>query len=101
MGCLERLFYIGMTCLITYQAWYNFRGASELGGQYNTWSALGYSVGSLIPAISLGFHACQLAKAKTPEDLYDMALSTPAKLFSYLYMAVLGYMVYYRLHAHF
>ena len=68
MGCLEKLFYLGMTCLIAYQAWYNFAGAKELGGKYDTWIYLMYAVGSLVPGITLGVHSWKLATAKTKED---------------------------------
>ena len=67
-GCLEKLLYVGLTCLICYQTWYNLGGAYELGGPYLSWTALAYSVGSLLPAIWLSVHACKLAFAKKAED---------------------------------
>ena len=101
MGCIEKLFFVGLTGLITYQAWYNFVGAMELGGKNMDVKSLAYSVGSLIPAIALGFHASKLAFAKTEEARQTLAAQTIFKVISYLYAAVLVAMVGFRVYIHF
>ena len=67
MGCIEKLFYVGLTAAIGYQTWYNLSSAVELGGSYMELKGLAYSVGTLIPAIFLGIHTSKLAFAKTTE----------------------------------
>ena len=65
MGCIDKLVSLGLTCILTYQAIYNLRGAMELGGKYMDTKHILYSIGSLIPAIFLGVHASRLSFAKT------------------------------------
>ena len=101
MGCLPKLFYIAMTCLITYQAVYNLRGAMELGRHYLHLTSLLYSVVSLVPAIALGIHACRMVFAKSAEKQQALAASSVHKWISRLYMALAALMVVARLYIYF
>ena len=101
MGCLPKLFYIAMTCLVTYQAIYNFRGAWELGGKYLDWRSLLYSVVSLVPAIALGIHACRMVFAKKAEKQEALAESILHKWISRIYMALAALLVLARVYVHF
>ena len=101
MGFLPKLFYIAMTCLVTYQAIYNFRGAWELGGKYLDWRSLLYSVVSLVPAIALGIHACRMVFAKKAEKQEALAESILHKWISRIYMALAALLVLARVYVHF
>ena len=96
MGCFEKLAYVGLTCILTYQVWYNLTGAMELGGKYMDTKELLYSVGSLVPAIILGIHACKLAFAKSDEARMALAASKLSKLICYFYMTLFAGMLVFR-----
>ena len=87
--------------MLIYQTWYNLRGAMELGGKYMGMKELLYSVGSLIPAIILGVHACKLAFAKTDDAKLKLAESTVCKIICYFYMALLTSCLLFRVFIHF
>ena len=101
MGCLPKLFYLVITCLVAYQAIYNLRGAMELGGNYMSWRSLLYSVVSLVPAIALGIHACRMVFAKKAEKQQALAESTVHRWISRIYMALAVLMVLARVIIHF
>ena len=101
MGCLDKVFNIGVTCLIFYQLYYNLGGAQELGGPYLEWHALAYSVGSLIPALLLGIHSTKLAFAKTDEERRQLASSCLHKGICYFYLTILGATLIFRVFMHF
>ena len=101
MGCLPKLFYVVMTCLVTYQAIYNLRGACELGSKYLDWPSLLYSVASLVPAILLGIHACRMVFAKNTEKQQALAESVVHKWISRIYMALAALMVVARVYIYF
>ena len=101
MGYVDKVGYIGLTCMLVYQAWHNLRGAMELGGKYMDMRDLLYSVGSLIPAIILGVHACKLAFAKGDEAKLKLAASTVGKVICYFYMALFSGCILFRVFIHF
>ena len=90
MGCIEKLYFIGLTSVLAYQTYYNLTGAMELGGKYMDTKMLVYSVGSLVPAIILGIHACKIAFAKSDEARQTLAASCLSKVIVWFYVATLG-----------
>ena len=95
-NCLRQLFYISLTALISYQALYNIIGANELGGKYNNFANLMYSVGSLIPGIALGVHATRMVGTKDTEKQESMANSKTYKYICYFYFAIIVGMLLFR-----
>ena len=101
MGCIDKVLFIGLTCAISYQVWYNLTGAMELGGKYMGTKELLYSIGTLLPAIYLGIHACKLVFAKSDEARQTLASSKLSKYICYFYTFIFGAMVVFRLFTHF
>ena len=101
MGCIDKLAYTGLTCVLSYQVWYNLTGAMELGGKYLDTKELLYSVGSLLPAIFLAIHACKFAFAKTDEARKTLASCTSSKVICYFYMALFAGMLAFRVYIRF
>ena len=101
MGCLAKLFNIGLTAVIIYQTWYNFWGANELGGIYLEWTALAYSIGTLLPAILLAIHNTKLEFAKSSEDKMKLADKKIYKYICYFYLTILAGMLCFRVFCRF
>ena len=101
MNCFEKLLFVCLTALITYETWYNFRGAMELGDSHMDLTSLAYSTGSLFPAIGLGVHASKLAFAKNDEARKTLADSCFYKLISYFYAAIFGLFILAKIILHF
>ena len=100
MGIFEKILFPGLTALISYQAIYNLIGDYELGELYLTWHSLGYSIGTLIPAILLGVHACKIAYSSSMDSKIEMANKLTYKLIAALYYGIVAYMICFRIYIH-
>ena len=99
--CCRKLLYFGLTAALVYQVFYNFMGARELGGSYLSLSHLLYSVGSLIPAVLLGIHACKLVCSNDDEKKLHMARSRTYKRICGFYLTIIAAMLLFRVFMHF
>ena len=73
----------------------------ELGGKYMGAKELLYSIGTLLPALFLGIHACKLAFAKSDDARLTLAASKLSKYICYFYTLILGAMILFRVYTHF
>ena len=73
----------------------------ELGGKYMDMWMLAYQVGSLIPAIALGIHACKLSFAKSQDARKTLCSAALYKWIAYFYCAVLAVMALGKVYSHF
>ena len=96
----KKLTFTVLTLAIAYQTWYNYAGAYELGGKYLDTKHMFYAVWSLIPALFLGIHAMRMVFTKKQEKSLHRAKSLWAKIASGFYLAILGYLIYWRVRIH-
>ena len=100
VGVLDKALSATLLAGITYQTYYNFRGAVDLGGKYIGLDSLTYSVFSLLPALAISLAHARLSFARTQETM-DKVLSKVKiyKVLSLIYFAIFLYLLCFKVFA--
>lgn len=98
---LDKIAFCGLTAVITYQIYYNYRAVTEMGHGYLSVLSLLYNIGALIPALFLGLHCIKAVFAEDKQTVLKAKGARKYKVFSWAYLSLIAVMFIFKVYLRF